>query len=871
MAITIDARVKQKTGVASAFAGYTLLEGEMALVRTSATGPVYNFKVGPGNFDDLDWSLQNPGAAQSANTSTVFPSGVPGLYIPTENGTYEGQTVDLSVGYVQLIWDGENMAKVEFPIDVSGKLDTGGYGGNAQDLANAVNGKLAISSLGNVPGANGQLLNPANETEGIGILEDYTTAPTPGAIINFFGANPGQQVTVWWEGGIATNRRCYWVDGLGNPLVVSGDIQGFTIASGRLGTFTVPSGAYGGVIQVKRSDAQEPTRPSSFKVEIGDSPTPGTDFEGGIGKIGESRIYPERALSSDRSDVSSVAESLQDMAEMETAGSTPESVVNWRAILDSVNGPVVDNGQLIDPANDIPGFSIGLDTWHITNPGQFPDAIINRIHLPDGVDEFYYSGITAAGGIARFNRWEDASMNLISGFSISSDGVVTRPPGAVYLVTTVKRPDGTEPVRNMGLKIEAGTEPTPGTVFGNRMTSLFGLSISPENETSPLVYITPNIYLVDGLKLPLFKEGLVRGTDDYINRDIILCSDVEEYNAGNFNRPYFQSILTGTELDPERMGAQCVFWSKDYSKPTEMAGAVCNVVKVDPSSKDGVSFTFAGVGDSIPHNVFNNSVNVVLPQVNGTVTMNRYGTRSMGNPALANDFRQAWSYSAYTGRMNDIGGNTVNPVTSSEQLGELYYNPFLRIATPTDKSNRPTWCYRSTGQRREYSYDEDPTPETGDFWIFDFAHYLDWIGNPTIDVFFIALGSNDLLFYPETGLDDAERGLRIMLESISEVSPGTKIGVVPSPGRGESSDIWTKHCQWMDRINLVLADFPDVDQIPVSPYISRVLSYPKTNNGLLSETGNRTSSFTKGDEVHITRSGGMQYGKAVVSWLMNVI
>lgn len=124
MAEILDARVKQKTGVAADFAGYTLLEGEIALVRTSASGPVWNFKVGPGNFDSLDWSLALSGAAQEANTSTVFPSGVPGLYIPTEDGTYDGVTVDLSVGYVQLIWDGSTMTKVEFPINLSGYLQT---------------------------------------------------------------------------------------------------------------------------------------------------------------------------------------------------------------------------------------------------------------------------------------------------------------------------------------------------------------------------------------------------------------------------------------------------------------------------------------------------------------------------------------------------------------------------------------------------------------------------------------------------------------------------------------------------------------------------------------------------------------------------
>src|SRR5690606_24604731 len=100
------------------------LEGEIALVRTSANGPVWNFKVGPGNFDELDWSFPLSGAAQEADTTTVFPTGVPGLYIPTEDGTYDGVSVDLSDGYNQLIWDGTTLTKVVFPINLSGYATT---------------------------------------------------------------------------------------------------------------------------------------------------------------------------------------------------------------------------------------------------------------------------------------------------------------------------------------------------------------------------------------------------------------------------------------------------------------------------------------------------------------------------------------------------------------------------------------------------------------------------------------------------------------------------------------------------------------------------------------------------------------------------
>lgn len=120
----IKARVWTKIDTLEAWDANPLIlgPGEFAPVLSGVGESVFNFKVGTGDrrFSDLPWSLQTPGAAVAADTNTVFPTDVPGLYIPTEDGTYEGVTVDLSVGYVQLIWDGTTLVKVEFPIDLNG-------------------------------------------------------------------------------------------------------------------------------------------------------------------------------------------------------------------------------------------------------------------------------------------------------------------------------------------------------------------------------------------------------------------------------------------------------------------------------------------------------------------------------------------------------------------------------------------------------------------------------------------------------------------------------------------------------------------------------------------------------------------------------
>lgn len=215
MATQIDARVKQKTGTEDDFAGYNLLEGEIALVRTSANGPVWNFKVGPGNFDELDWSLQNPGAAVAADTSTVFPAGVPGLYIPTEDGNYGGVTVDLSDGYNQLIWDGTTLVKVVFPINLSGYATV--Y--SVEQLETYF--QYAIYDLeSDVIGLQNTKEDATNKKTTIN--DSNTEFPTSRAVINyvstFAGASYGGNVTpedvpapsgnLWWsatEPGVYTN------------------------------------------------------------------------------------------------------------------------------------------------------------------------------------------------------------------------------------------------------------------------------------------------------------------------------------------------------------------------------------------------------------------------------------------------------------------------------------------------------------------------------------------------------------------------------------------------------------------------------------------------------------------------------------------
>ena len=127
MAEIIEARVKQKTGTEADFAGFTLLDGEMALVRSSANGPVVNFKVGPGLFDSLPWSLDYASVAANykGNATPATDPGTPAgpeFYTATEVGTYtnfDGIEVEASDAFVILSYDGAAWSKGVANIDLS--------------------------------------------------------------------------------------------------------------------------------------------------------------------------------------------------------------------------------------------------------------------------------------------------------------------------------------------------------------------------------------------------------------------------------------------------------------------------------------------------------------------------------------------------------------------------------------------------------------------------------------------------------------------------------------------------------------------------------------------------------------------------------
>lgn len=445
----IKARVWTKIDTLDAWNASPLIlgAGEFAPVLTAPGGSVFNFKVGTGDrrFSDLPWSLQTPGTAQEANTSTVFPPGTPGLYIPTESGTYNGITVDLSAGYTQLIWDGATLVKAEFPIDLAGYL------------------KSDILSRGWAGGD--QLFDKDNMT-----VDRYVNSPP--AISTMSGASVGvvlfpeglaeSQITV--SGLTRTSgrtKRYYWADKDNVPL--SGSSPVLISPSGPT-TVTIDrpqEGRYLYFTAVYPEDA--PGTADAIMVNLGDSAMP---FEGFTpATIGVDGIIPnaDKAV----------------YTQQETLGLLPQSNTTSIPGKNKANPTRITSGYV----NSVPNTGLASNSnWRIVVIPCLP----NRPYTISGWESSrselaYYSGpVPPVGGKPE----NGAIPELISsGPTTKADGSITinTPNSCSYFIFTVRRDSENDNVFDE-LMVEEGATESAYQPYEEQqvVTGINGTAIAPE-------------------------------------------------------------------------------------------------------------------------------------------------------------------------------------------------------------------------------------------------------------------------------------------------------------------------------------------------------------------------------------------------------
>lgn len=125
----------------------------------------------------------------------------------------------------------------------------------------------------------------------------------------------------------------------------------------------------------------------------------------------------------------------------------------------------------------------------------------------------------------------------------------------------------------------------------------------------------------------------------------------------------------------------------------------------------------------------------------------------------------------YYGWSNEQLCGKIQNATTYPQTGLTATNPFMKLATSEDKINYPDYCFTyiegSTGARQSYS---EATDKEQDFYIFDFAWYLQTrqVENP--DVVFFLFGTNG-------SIDNYGVYMPWIVDRIIQACPNAYIGI----------------------------------------------------------------------------------------------
>lgn len=349
--------------------------------------------------------------------------------------------------------------------------------------------------------------------------------------------------------------------------------------------------------------------------------------------------------------------------------------------------------------------------------------------------------------------------------------------------------------------------------------------------------ICSDVYVVD--ELPLYKDSILDGINNQVSMYLAQGDKVTPFDkVANITNS------TGTA----KLG---IIQNNTDTQKT------ITIHSVQSNANNGKSIKYQALGDSLTNRGVANYTSRKLSEYGVTTTC--IGT--MNNSGYKGEGREGWTYSNYVGRNNKFlnDGLAITPLTSKAD-GSLKTNPFIRLATDTDKANHPDWCFRNTGAKWELSYSED-TDKTGDFYIFDYANYLSVQGLDTPDIITIGLSTNDISTHGSSkDIVSCTEGLNIMIQQIKSALPNVKIGIIPTPvcrvhpdnvNRRKRDILWANSC--MTQVSDLKSTYDNLYIVPVWMHMSRYGIYQDS------------------DIIHWGSVGYYQYKNVVASWIMNII
>lgn len=298
--------------------------------------------------------------------------------------------------------------------------------------------------------------------------------------------------------------------------------------------------------------------------------------------------------------------------------------------------------------------------------------------------------------------------------------------------------------------------------------------------------ICPNhLFLIQEEKLPILKRNVISGFDYGDQVKVVLndyASDV----------PYLRYVEGVVNLDPSEIGSSLRIsthiLSKEASGQVDLRMLNFKDVTVQKKAKSYVSGKTGSifiVGDSITDYDVTGYIGNRFVAMSGNLSFK--GTRT--DSGFGNEGRAGWDYKRFIGmRTTNTAGGALPPAPGAS----LDVNPFIRIATEDELEDHPTWCFENSavgggaGKLTELNYTQSQLIGTyeGDYYIFDFAHYIA-TNSITISggeklITLNNLGYNDIVDTdPQAGIENSLLGIEIFCKRMYAYRNDVVIGISP--------------------------------------------------------------------------------------------
>ena len=387
-------------------------------------------------------------------------------------------------------------------------------------------------------------------------------------------------------------------------------------------------------------------------------------------------------------------------------------------------------------------------------------------------------------------------------------------------------------------------------------TKIASLEAIVSNEVNRELYWTQELNLIEGEEYTVYKSSIIRNRLDVLKSLIYLYLDTP--TGGKKPRRYITGLddITFNSSDANNFLSLLL---RDLTLNGQNFIVSCVLNKVAANAKSGQTIIPNIIGNSLTNRGVLKHTIEYATSINSGLTWNPIGTET--NSGFSGEGREGWTFK------NFYGGSNRHPFTNA-----VIYSPFVKIASSTDKTNHPEWCFQRTDNANELNYTE--ISDTGqDFYIFDYDDYLtkNSFADPTHVS--IALGTNDISAYGSGSLVTAELGIEIMLTQIKAARPAVEVAVISGTAKGYSISESYRNLQ-LDLANVIQKKISelalDITVIPVAAFQSEYFIFPEGSKTFLNDSGNYTENIPIGDNIHFKNPEGYRpYAQLMLGWFLN--